>query len=374
MNTNIYQERKHLYLVCYPQIKDRCKILIISNVNSSQWSKKYQKVKATHHNADAINEMIQELRVYVERVYIECMRDGVHLDSKVLKSKIKGRLKGVVTSEFYEYADIWLTRQKNTLANNTYRSRSSVINKLRDDYPDIKWSSINPTFIIKIKSELLAKKGPNTVNKYLRIFKQIIGDAYMEGIHQNNIHQLKSFVNKAKESDSVYLTSDEIKSLYRHLHDMDDKLRNASILFLRQCLTGLRYGSLTSLSTALRYDVDGKEMLSLTTNKTGASVTIPVSPMLSRLMEIDAHVISNQKLNEYIKDACKSAGIDKYNKISSHTARRTFASNMVLAGMPTNVIMSITGHKTESVFWKYVKLAPSQRSVQGADILIKLFG
>ena len=373
MTVNYYHERTHIYMVCYPQIRDRCKVLIYTGVTLDQWSRKYQKVKATHKHSNEVNELLNVLKVFVEKTYIEALTNNEHLDSFTLKTKIKQRLKGVSNSEFYQYADAWIDSQKMTTANNTYRGRLSILNSIRDMYPDLKWTQITPLFVKQFKDQLYKTKGMNTVNKYLRVFKLIISTAHAEGVHNNTVYMLIGFTGKTIEADSIYLTSDEIKQLYNAMTSFDDKLRNATILFLRQCLTGLRYGSLYRLDKSMRYESDGMEMITVMTNKTNVKVSIPVSPMLARLLDMDAHLISNQKLNSYIKEACKAAGIDKWAQITSHTARRTFASNMVLAGMPTNVIMAITGHKTEGVFWKYVKLDKSLLAVKGASILSELY-
>lgn len=85
-------------------------------------------------------------------------------------------------------------------------------------------------------------------------------------------------------------------------------------------------------------------------------------------------IISNQKFNKYIKEVCKTAKIDdeilvnetkgilrtsktekKSDLVSAHTARRSFATNAFLAGVPPIQIMKITGHKTEKAFMTYIK-------------------
>jgi integrase len=77
---------------------------------------------------------------------------------------------------------------------------------------------------------------------------------------------------------------------------------------------------------------------------------------------------SNQKFNDYIKMACKEAGLTETGRlstspelplfecISSHTARRSFATNLYLDGYPVIEIMKITGHKTEKAFMKYIRV------------------
>ncbi len=85
---------------------------------------------------------------------------------------------------------------------------------------------------------------------------------------------------------------------------------------------------------------------------------------------------SNQKFNDYIKKVAELAGIneqitteitkggfkvmgttEKFNLVTSHTARRSFATNAFLNDVPSIAIMKITGHKTESAFMKYIKMS-----------------
>uniref|UniRef100_UPI0025FE39B2 tyrosine-type recombinase/integrase n=1 Tax=uncultured Mucilaginibacter sp. TaxID=797541 RepID=UPI0025FE39B2 len=91
--------------------------------------------------------------------------------------------------------------------------------------------------------------------------------------------------------------------------------------------------------------------------------------------------ISNQKMNEYLKDVAKKAefnelislqytkagkevitNVPKHDLISSHTARRSFATNMYLDNFPTISIMAITGHTTESSFMKYIRVTPKEHA------------
>ncbi|HAZ26810.1 MAG TPA: hypothetical protein DCY95_21435 [Algoriphagus sp.] len=86
--------------------------------------------------------------------------------------------------------------------------------------------------------------------------------------------------------------------------------------------------------------------------------------------------ISNQKFNDYVKGLCKQAGITdqieivryekgvkkyltfpKHQLIASHTGRRTFITNAILAGIPLPVIQKITGHRKLSTLQKYVEIA-----------------
>lgn len=92
--------------------------------------------------------------------------------------------------------------------------------------------------------------------------------------------------------------------------------------------------------------------------------------------------ISIQKNNEYLKDiGAKIPSLNakfiksitkegfrqlttfqKWEMVTSHTARRSFATNEYLAGTPTLTMMAITGHKTEKSFLRYIKLTSSEHT------------
>ena len=120
--------------------------------------------------------------------------------------------------------------------------------------------------------------------------------------------------------------------------------------------------------------------------KTGKTVVIPLSKKALRILEkrdfsFDTH--SEQDINRKIKVIGKMAGIDesftknitlggkvveqefkKYEKITNHTARRSFATNLYLEGVPTLDIMQMTGHTTEKAFLRYIRVTPEQTAIR----------
>ena len=121
-------------------------------------------------------------------------------------------------------------------------------------------------------------------------------------------------------------------------------------------MTGQRHQTYRTINKNMVAYKGDKKMITMMTEKTNERVTIPVSDKLLKLLNMEYHDISQQKLNEYVKEVCEIVGIEKYKKVSSHTARRSFATNAVLAGIDMHLIMKITGHKTESEFRKYVRI------------------
>ena len=127
-------------------------------------------------------------------------------------------------------------------------------------------------------------------------------------------------------------------------------------------------------------------MLHIHTQKTDEKITIPLHPNLREVLEkygydLSSMAISNQKFNKYVKELCLEAGINadvevvkyekgikkyhvipKYKLIASHTGRRTFITNAILAGIPLSVIQRITGHKKLVTLQKYVDIAEGVKS------------
>lgn len=133
-------------------------------------------------------------------------------------------------------------------------------------------------------------------------------------------------------------------------------------------------------------EMDGELFIKMITQKTKEEVIIPCNPIvLSMFKKYEQNAnklpktISSQKFNDYIKDACKDAGFtgkgrlssspDKelWECVSSHTARRSFATNLYLDGFPSHEIMKITGHRSESSFKKYIKVDKLQTAKRLSD-------
>jgi integrase len=122
--------------------------------------------------------------------------------------------------------------------------------------------------------------------------------------------------------------------------------------------------------------MEGDLFIKRVAQKTQDLVIIPCNPVILELFKKYEsnynklpRTISGQKFNEYIREACKAAGmletgrlstdpnLQLWQCISSHTARRSFATNLYLQGFPTIDLMKITGHKTEKAFLKYIRVS-----------------
>jgi integrase len=155
-------------------------------------------------------------------------------------------------------------------------------------------------------------------------------------------------------------------------------------MFIIGCDTGLRFSDLSRLT---KDNINSDNTISIKTQKTGKVVVIPMTPRVKTIFEKYNYVlpdsISNQKYNEYLKDIARRANlkepisttrtikgmlvtrtVEKWELVTSHTARRSFATNAFLADVPAIAIMKITGHKTESAFMKYIKMTAKDNAIK----------
>lgn len=219
----------------------------------------------------------------------------------------------------------------------------------------------------------------NTIWHKTVSLKAVMKAANEQELTDNTKYQL--FKNVSEESQSVALSEDELDALARFDFSSSARLERTRDLFLVGCWTGLRFSDFTRI----REENIKDGMITIQQQKTNEFVTIPLHPVFLRIWEkyngsLPAN-ISNQKFNDNLKDVCREAGLtehvlksitkggkkqttiyEKWQLVSSHTARRSFATNLYKSGFPSISIMQITGHKTESSFLKYIKVSKEEHA------------
>lgn len=215
-----------------------------------------------------------------------------------------------------------------------------------------------------------------TINAYLRKLGHLLKKAKHAGysIHPYTIRRISEDL-----PEPVYLSVNELRKIQAlKLSRVSSEIRD---MFLMGCYTGLRYSDYSRLTD---YNFASDEII-IRTQKTGEKVVIPMHPVVQEIAEryhyCPPALRSKQSFNYSIKRICKKAGInaaivqeyvagteliknklEKWQVISSHTARRSFATNAYLAGIPVFRIMLITGHRTEEAFFRYIRIGKAENA------------
>lgn len=219
---------------------------------------------------------------------------------------------------------------------------------------------------------------PNTIGRHIKHLKAIMHQAREEGHHKNTEIDNKAFRILTKKVDNIYLSEEELQKMYKLDLSHKPNYNLARDVFLVGCYTAQRYSDYSRIN---KNSIKGN-FIELIQKKTQEKVIIPIRPQLREILEKYDYTLPKsyeQKVNKYIKEVGKLAGIDeiietentrgglivkantpKHDLIKTHTARRSGATNMYLAGIPSIDIMKITGHKTESEFLKYIKVSKAE--------------
>ena len=269
------------------------------------------------------------------------------------------------------------------------------------------WDDINETLADRYISYLESIGYMKyTLDKHISLFKTIVGVAERQGLHNNHLaaSYLKSpQIREEDKAKEIYLTKDELSALYEMpLEGFEEQVRD---VFLIGCFTALRYSDYSRIKKEnIGFTNSGTKVIRIKQEKTAGTVVIPIldERLETLLKKYDYNVpeVLDQSLNRTIKEICKrlsvtvsslgkeertvlnlkerrsemearKKGIElfKYDEqgfpirprwelVASHTARRSCITNMYLSKkFSVQQMMSVSGHKTETMFYKYVKLS-----------------
>jgi len=307
-----------------------------------------------------------------------------HFQTTLGKAKIKP---AIVERSFLDYFDEFNSDQgqKNNWTIATYEKFAAVKNHIKNTVE-------NPTF------EFFDEKGLNAYVKYFRDTKKMrnssIGKqlgfikwflrwATAKGYNTNNAYLLYKPKLKTSDKKVIFLTWDELMTVYNYeIPEGKNYLERVRDVFCFCCFTSLRYSDVYNLK---KNDIIGG-IIYVTTVKTADSISIELNKYSKALLDKYSQipfpenralpVISNQKMNDYIKDLGELCGINepttittysgnkrtdevfpKHELLASHTGRRTFICNALALGIPANVVMKWTGHSNYQAMKPYIDIA-----------------
>ncbi|WP_159950877.1 site-specific integrase [Polaribacter septentrionalilitoris] len=234
---------------------------------------------------------------------------------------------------------------------------------------DIRLKDLDLKFIQDLeyffKTELNLKQA--TVYRSIQRVKKIIQFAISENyLKKDPFHFYK---NKKFKTVIIYLTDKELKRLEQH-NFSQKRLQQVKDLFIFCCYTGLAYTEMSTLtSNNIEIGFDDKEWIQMIRKKTNKKISIPVLPKAKEILDKYNNklpTISNQKFNSYLKEISELIGIDK--KLTHHTARKTFATTVLLFNnVPMEIVSELLGHSnmniTQSHYGKIVQSKVSKEII-----------
>lgn len=383
-------------------------------VHPSHWSKALQKVKnvVDATEKDKINTYLENLSDAVESIINDLKMNRIELTGEIIRSRIKeyqqptkSNDKPTTLIQFAQYyietAPTRLVRSKGMRAGRVispstiqrYKTTLKGLIEFETNYSrTFSFENIDATFYKNFTEWLTARDyATNNVSKYIENVKGFMSAAVDEGLTSNLA--FKRFSNLREDADNIYLTELELERIYKLDLSTVKRLERVRDLFIFASWTGLRFSDFSTLQPEhIQIDEKGNKYLNLKQRKTGGRVVIPIehTAVTELLEKYDNRLptgITNQRTNDYLKEIGKlaeinervlkhitkggkevvktsngystvgtSSGVEKWELITTHTGRRSFATNMFKRGMPVYYIMKLTGHRKEAEFYKYIKV------------------
>ena len=365
------------------------------SVKKEDWNYPKERVKkklsTTIDGQFALNELMDTLAMLCNKSYKELLINGIP-EPDMLRSKLElffnkhynssnledqrsllGLFKRFISGEIKNKGN---DRKEKTLGNYEATYKHLVLFQTTEQVK-LNFNSITLEFFYKYIDFLrnVVQIQHNTIAKDIAVIKSVMGEAVDLGYTENFQFRHKKFSFSEIETDQIYLNEQELSLIYKAIlpNQSLDRVRD---LFIFGAWVGLRYSDYSDIKPENLIESDGDVFIKVRTKKTNSIAIIPCNPVVMEIFEKYKDnenrlplTISNQKFNKKIKQVCEIAGLTETGRlpsqpekrlcdiVSSHTCRRSFATNYYLQGFSVHDLMKITTHTTEKSFLKYIRVS-----------------
>jgi len=341
----------------------------------TKWNSEAGKVRGTTIDVRELNRYMDTVKVKIYKIQETLSENNALITADIIKNIYlrKGVKHKMLLEIFQKHNDKIERLVGKEFAPGTIEryktAKKHVTNYIKLEYnaEDIPVKDVDHKFISGLEYYLKTERkcAHNTAIKYVTNFKKIIRIAFA-----NDWIQKDPFVNwkaKLKIVEREFLTEEEIQQMVeKELHT--ERLDQVKDIFLFCCFTGLAYADVKKLSSNdIVIGIDGDKWIKIKRSKTDTRSNIPILPTaLEIIKKYEGHpdvtnksrilpVLSNQKMNAYIKEIAVLCKISK--NLTFHLARHTFATTVTLSnGVPIESVSKMLGHKSLRTTQHYAKI------------------
>ena len=338
-------------------------------INPIEWDAKAGKAIGKSVATQKFNGLLDNLKASIIQHY----RELSDRDTTVTAEKVKNAFLGLLTRNetlldlFGKHNQDLKAQIGKGVSRDTYQKYVRTENRLKDfmkskyNISDINLKEINHSFIcdFDIYLKTVHSCGQNTTAKFMQRLKSIVLFAKSNGwIHADPFSNFKLYFVK---SDREYLTEPELERIMKRKFSIK-RLEQVRDIFVFSCFTGLAYVDVFNLQKSnIRTTFDENLWIIGKRVKTGINYRVPLLDIAKLIIEkyngnlaedLVLPVISNQKMNSYLKEIADLCDIGK--NLSFHVARHTFATTVTLSkGVSIESVSKMLGHtniKTTQIY------------------------
>lgn len=369
-------------------------------VKTRYWDSKNERIKPQVEGATPDNEYIVKIKRQLTNVIDNALSQTPRINPSIqyIKDEMIKQDLPITGKTFLEYFKEWIKV-------NTYKDSPETIKGYNSTYKHLETFQTTTNYRLtfdKINGEFydsftnffrkqLTKKetnySENTIGKWIKIIKRFLNWTTRNGYNLNYSYKDFKVIDQLIEFE--YITQDEYKRLLNLDLSSSEHYEKVRDIFCLGCSTGLRFGDLINLKWENIFENENQIRVipQKTGKKDGRHLHIPIIPeawgIINKYKNKKKPLpdISNQKANLYIKEICQKAKINnlcnvvkfkgntrietsvpKFDRIGMHTTRRSFIIHCLESGMERETVMSITGHKNDATFKRYVQISSQQRN------------
>jgi site-specific recombinase XerD len=341
----------------------------------SRWNTGAGRANGTKEDTRAFNAFLDDLQTKVYQAHRLLTEADELITAETIRNKFLGKTEKPrslieIFKDHNKKAEALIGKEyaKGTLCRYQTSLKHTIdFLKWKYNLTDIDIKKVDHAFLMEYEFYLRSERkyANNSAVKYIKNFGKIIRICIAN--RWLIYDPFLNYKNKIKTVDRVYLTTGELQEMTNK--DMvTDRLTQVRDIFLFCCFTGLAYADVKKLR---RWDlvtgIDGEQWISIKRQKTDTPSRIPLLPAASTLMQryVDhpncensgrvLPVLSNQKMNAYLKEIADVCGINK--PITFHIARHTFATTVTLLnGVPIESVSKMLGHTNIKTTQHYAKI------------------
>ena len=332
-------------------------------VIESLWDSKHQKVKGKDEDAVTVNDGLTTLKARARQVVNELLISGKPFNSYTVRDKLKNgiaKTSGVIEA-MDDYIDMMKSLEKREYATPTIIKYTSTKERLREymvkryKRNDIKLYELDYEFMRNFDLYLRTEynNSNTTIYKHWQRFSRIIKVAIQRGYLDK--YPFGEYKVRLDRKPVEFLTYEEIVAIENKVFDIP-RLKLVQQLFLFSCYTGLAYKEMENLRPEnIITGVDGHPWIQMVRQKSKKEFKAPLLPtavdIINTIKDLAVHkrpgfllpIMSNQKLNSYVKEIAEACGIKK--RVIWHMGRKSFAVSIILrSNISIETLSSLLGH------------------------------
>ena len=329
-------------------------------INPINWSVSAGKAAGRSAEAVSINSMLDSIRSSVHQHYHSLLEMDGYVTAERVKNAFLGKIgRGKTLIEFFEmHNEQYLQKVKMNTADKTYsryeltKKRLIEFMKLKHSVSDMLIKEINVVFIDNFLLHIKNHYGctHNTAMKFVQRFRTVVNFAKNTGLVTAD--PFGNYKVKFEQTDRDYLTMEEITAIYNKKFT-SKRLEQVRDLFIFSCYTALSYIDVCELTQEnIRTSFDGNLWIMTKRHKTNVASNIRLLEIPKAILEkykdklpngMILPIISNQKVNDYLKEIATICNINK--NLTFHIARHSYATSVLIAnGVPIETVSKILGH------------------------------